>query len=75
MMTSLPFKSAASAAAVLLLLSASGEAAARASCSIADSNAATRSDVDAALANFGARVLAVGRVDAVSRSNGVKVLA
>ena len=58
----------------MLLLSASGEAAARGSCTIANSNAATRTDVDAALASFGPRVLAVGRVDAVSRVSGVKVL-
>src|SRR4026209_1056283 len=74
MKTSLQFKSAASAAAVLVLLSASGEAAARASCSVTDSNTVMHGDVDAALATFGARVVAVGRVDAVSRASGVKIL-
>src|SRR6187401_1436020 len=74
MMTSLPFKGAVSTAAVLLLLSTSGESAAQGSCSIASSDAVTRSEVDAALTNFGARVMAVGRVDAVSRVSGVKVL-
>ena len=74
MITSMPFKGAVGTAAVVLLLSASGEAAARGSCTIANSNAATRTDVDAALASFGPRVLAVGRVDAVSRVAGVKVL-
>ena len=67
-------KGAASAAATLLLVAVSGEASARGSCLIAQNAAASSSEVSSALASFGGRVVAVGRVDAVSRQLGVDVL-
>ncbi len=67
-------KGAAGVAATLLLVSISGEAAARGSCLITQSAASSHSEVNSALASFGGRVVAVGRVDAVSRQQGVDVL-
>ena len=66
-------KGAASAAATLLLVSISSEAIARGSC-LAQTKTTSRSEVSSALAAFGGRLVAVGRVDAVSRQNGVDVL-
>ena len=67
-------KGAASAAASLLLVSISSEAIARGSCLIAQTKTTSRSEVSSALAASGGRLVAVGRVDAVSRQNGVDVL-
>ena len=65
---------AATAAAALLLLSLSGEAVSAGSCLTAARDGVFRGEVSRALASFGARVIAVGRVDSVSRDQGVEVL-
>lgn len=62
------------AAVALLLCAASGEAAARGSCQAASSDVASRGELNTVLANYGARVVAIGRVDAVSAGNGIRVL-
>ncbi len=63
----------ASAAAIVLIL-ASGDAVAGGSCLIKMDTGTPRSEVNSAIANFGARVIAVGRVDAVAPEFGVEVL-
>ena len=67
-------KGAAGAAVTLFLVTMSGEATARGSCLIAQNEAASRSELNSTLASFGGRVVAVGRVDAVSQRFGVDVL-
>src|SRR5262245_45800207 len=74
MTATLRSKSAIGAAVALLLCVASGEAAARGSCQVANADAAARGELGGVLASYGARVVAIGRVDAVSLGHGVQVL-
>src|SRR5262245_36072735 len=67
-------RSAACIVVSLVLVSAAGSAVASGSCLAASSGAAADSHVNAAIANFGSRVVAIGRVDSVSRGTGVEVL-
>ena len=63
----------ASAAAIVLIL-ASSDSVAGGSCLNNMAAGLPQSEVNSALANFGARVIAVGRVDAVAPEFGVEVL-
>ncbi|HEY0285384.1 MAG TPA: hypothetical protein VGC23_08345 [Vicinamibacterales bacterium] len=64
-------KSAIGAAIALLLFGAASDASARTSCQAVS---AAPSEVNSILATYGSRVIAVGRVDAVSRGLGIQVL-
>jgi hypothetical protein len=62
------------AVVALLMVSGSGSAFARGSCQIAALDQSSGAEVNAVLAGFGAKVVAIGRIDAVSRDRGVQVL-
>src|SRR5688572_16406154 len=65
---------AASSVVALLLVGVYSNAMGAGSCVSASSQKSVRGEVNAALAGFGARTVALGRVDSVSRDNGVEVL-
>jgi hypothetical protein len=60
-------------AAMLILLASTG-AHGQESCQVASTNLSAPGEVDVALAAFGARLVAVGRVDAVSSTGAVEIL-
>jgi hypothetical protein len=67
-------KTAVFMAVSLLLFSAIRSAEASGNCVVSKNGVAPDSQVNAAISSFGSRVIAVGRVDAVSRNAGVEVL-